>query len=147
MLARDSPDQAATSSSTTPGAMTRPVDERVIRRGRVSWIGHPPAGVARVDVQRNPDLDSADFVAVPVALSEGNPGADELTPGELLAVAYGAALASALAESLALGGSPAQEIVVESACTFQRSAPRPCAERARFLGFGTGAWSGRRGVS
>jgi organic hydroperoxide reductase OsmC/OhrA len=84
----------------------------VVRRGRVSWLTHPPAGTARISVE------SHAFRALPVSLPEADPVPHEATPGELLASAHAMALAAVLAESLTLAGVPADELVVEAACTF-----------------------------
>jgi hypothetical protein len=54
-----------------------PVQE-VARSGRVSWLTHPPAGVARIEVE------SHAFGALAVSLPEGDPVPHEATPGELL---------------------------------------------------------------
>jgi osmotically inducible protein OsmC len=86
-------------------------DHEVVRRGTVSWLTHPPAGEARIDV------DSHAFGALPVSLQEGDPVPHEATPGELLAITHAMFLAYVLSEALALAGSPADEIVVEAACT------------------------------
>lgn len=91
-----------------------PHDDRptVIRRGRVSWLTHPPAGEARIEA------DSLAFHALPVSLPDGDPFPYEATPGELLAITHAVFLAAALSEALTSAGSPAKEIVVEAACTF-----------------------------
>jgi organic hydroperoxide reductase OsmC/OhrA len=90
--------------SPTPG-------QEVARRGRVSWLTHPPAGVARIEV------DSHAFGALAVSLPEGDPVPHEATPGELLAITHAMFLAAVLSEALTLAGSPADEIVVEATCT------------------------------
>ena len=84
----------------------------VVRRGRVSWLTHPPAGVARIEA------DSFAFHAMPVSLPDGDPLPNAATPGELLAIAHAIFLATAVAETLVLAGSPAKEIVVDGSCTF-----------------------------
>jgi hypothetical protein len=83
----------------------------VVRHGRVSWLTHPPEGVARISVE------SHAFGALPVSLPEGDPVPHEATPGELLAITHAMFLAAALSEALVLAGSPADELVVEAACT------------------------------
>ena len=90
--------------SPTPG-------QEVARRGRVSWLTHPPAGVARIEVE------SHAFGALAVSLPEGDPVPHEATPGELLAITHAMFLAAVLSEALTLAGSPADEIVVEATCT------------------------------
>jgi len=87
-------------------------NERVTRRGLVTWVTHPPSGTARIETE------SHAFGAMPVTLPEGDPVPYEATPGELLAVAHAMFLAAELAEGLAGVGSPADEIVVEADCNF-----------------------------
>ena len=87
-------------------------NQAVVRRGRVSWLTHPPAGRARIEA------GSLAFHSQPVSLPEGDPIPHEATPGELLAITHAIFMASTLSEALALAGSPAREIVVEAACTF-----------------------------
>ena len=85
----------------------------VVRRGTVSWLTHPPSGEARIEA------DSFAFHAMPVSMPDGDPLSQVATPGELLAVTHAIFLAAALSEALALGNSPANEIVVSAACTFR----------------------------
>jgi hypothetical protein len=92
-------------------------DHQVVRRGMVSWLTHPPAGRARIEAQ------SLAFHALPVSLPDGDPIPHEATPGELLAITHAMFLAGFLSEALALAGTPADEIVVDAACTFV--GPRP----------------------
>jgi lipoyl-dependent peroxiredoxin len=92
-------------SSDQPGDLT-------IRRGTVSWLTHPPEGVGRIEA------DSRAFHATPVSLPEGDPFPYEATPGELLAIAHATLMASALAESLVENGTPADELIVDAACSF-----------------------------
>jgi len=87
-------------------------NQAVVRRGRVSWLTHPPAGRARIEA------GSLALHSLPVSLPEGDPIPHEATPGELLAITHAIFMASTLSEALALAGSPAREIVVEAACTF-----------------------------
>jgi len=87
-------------------------DVRVVRRGRVSWLTHPPSGTARIESASNA------FGALPVTFPEKDPVPKEATPGELLAIAHALFIAAALSEGLAVAGSPANEIVTEAACTF-----------------------------
>lgn len=93
------------------GAVPSKLPARVVRRARVSWLTHPPGGVARVGV------GSRAFSAVPVTLPEGDPVPHEAAPGELLAVTHAMFMAWALSEVLAEAGSPARELVVEADCT------------------------------
>ena len=102
-------------SSSPPCPKAAAPDEsirRTVRRGRVSWLTHPPAGAARVTVE------SHAVAAMPVSLPAGDPIPGEATPGELLAMSYGMFLAAALSEDLALAGRPVVEVVVEAACAF-----------------------------
>jgi hypothetical protein len=63
-------------------------------------------------------VESEAFGHLPVALPDREPIPHEATPGELLAVAYGMFLAVALSEDLMDAGKPADQIVVEAACSF-----------------------------
>jgi organic hydroperoxide reductase OsmC/OhrA len=70
--------------------------------GKVRWLSHPPHGVARLRVD-----------------------SDAFQPGELLAAAYSAFLASDVAERLERNGVPATELVVQAWCRLSPgSAPR-----------------------
>jgi len=104
-----------------PRAQVSPKTERVVRRGRVSWLTRPPGGVARVGIAR--DHGFGDLQALPVALPAGEPSPEEFAPGELLAVAYGMFVASVLAEELKAADASAQEIVVNATCEFAHELP------------------------
>ena len=93
-------------------AASDPEGHEVVRRGRVSWLTHPPAGVARIEAE------SQAFGALPVSLPEGDPVPHVAAPGELLAITHGLFMAGSLAEALVMAGSPANEIVAEASCTF-----------------------------
>jgi len=93
---------------------------KLVRRGRVSWLTHPPAGTARVGVERG---TLGDLHAVPVAITTGEPTANAVAPGELLAIAYGMFVAGALADELMESETPADEIVVEASCAFSEPFP------------------------
>jgi organic hydroperoxide reductase OsmC/OhrA len=82
----------------------------LVRHGKVRWLCDPPHGVARVRVE------SDAFTALPLSIPSGEPRAGETTPGELLAAAYSAFMATDLAERLELGGVPAHELVVNAWC-------------------------------
>lgn len=97
---------------TDTGQSSSSAPDQVVRRGRVSWLTHPPHGEARIGVE------SRAFGATPVALPEGDPVPGEATPGELLAVTHATFMAAALSEVLAEAGSPANELVVSADCTF-----------------------------
>jgi organic hydroperoxide reductase OsmC/OhrA len=81
-----------------------------IRRATVSWLTDPPHGHARVRV------DSGAFAAIPLSVPGGEPRAGETTPGELLAAAYSAFMATNLAQRLEGDGKPADELVVDVRC-------------------------------
>lgn len=87
-------------------------DDRVVRRGSVYWLTHPPSGKARIE------SESKGFGAMPVSLPQGDSVPEEAAPGELLAIAYAVQMAVALSAGLTLAGSPANEIVVKASCTF-----------------------------
>jgi len=86
---------------------------QTVRRGSVSWLTHPPQGVARIEA------DSHAFHAIPVSLPEGEPVPNEATPGELLAISHAMFMASVLAEVLVENGTPADELVVDAECAFE----------------------------
>ena len=86
--------------------------ERVTRRGRVAWLTHPPHGTARIGVE------SGAFGAVALSVPEADPDAHKAAPGELLAVTHAVFMAWALADVLAAGGAPANELTVTAECTF-----------------------------
>ena len=87
--------------------------ERTLRRGSVSWLTHPPQGVARIEAA------SHAFHAIPVSLPDGDPAPNEATPGELLAISHAMFMASVLAEVLVENGTPADELVVDAECAFE----------------------------
>ena len=93
--------------------------EHVVRRGRVSWLTHPPGGRARIGVE------SRAFSATPVSVPEGDPVPREAAPGELLAITHAMLMAWAVSEALVEAGSPPEELVVGADCTFAG----PVAER------------------
>ena len=86
-----------------------------IRKGRVAWLTRPPSGVARLVA------GAGALSALPATLCEDEPGAAR--PGDLLALAHGMFMASAVAELLEEDGVPAREIVVEATCTFSGAPP------------------------
>jgi organic hydroperoxide reductase OsmC/OhrA len=61
-------------------------------------------------------VDSDAFTALPLSSPNGEPHEGESTPGELLAAAYSAFMATDLAERLELNGVPARELVVHAWC-------------------------------
>src|SRR5215470_13682380 len=97
-------------------SLTR-TSESVVRRGTVSWLTHPPDGTARVEAE------SRAFHALPVTLPDPDPVPHEATPGELLAITHAMFLASFLAQELSDLKKPANEIVVDAACTFTGPTP------------------------
>jgi organic hydroperoxide reductase OsmC/OhrA len=83
----------------------------VRRRATITWLDRPPEGRGRVRV------DSRAFTALPISAPAGGPpNPKEVTPGELLAAAYGAIFLATLAELLEGDGTPARELVVEAEC-------------------------------
>jgi organic hydroperoxide reductase OsmC/OhrA len=78
----------------------------VVRTARISWLTGPPRGHATVSV------GSRAIAAVPMS-GRGAPGEGRVTnPGELMAAAYGSAIAVLLARILVRDGTPAHELVV-----------------------------------
>jgi lipoyl-dependent peroxiredoxin len=95
----------------TDEAASGPARHEVVRHGRVAWLTHPPAGVARIEAE------SQAFGALPVSTPEGEPAPHVTTPGELLAITQAMFMAGFLAEALTGAGSSPDEIVVEASCT------------------------------
>jgi organic hydroperoxide reductase OsmC/OhrA len=71
--------------------MTNSAHDDMLRHATVRWLTDPPHGLARVRV------DSGAFAALPLSVPGGEPRAGETTPGELLAAAYSAFMATNLA--------------------------------------------------
>jgi lipoyl-dependent peroxiredoxin len=84
--------------------------DSMVRHGKVRWLCDPPHGVARLRVE------SDAFTALPMSVPDGEPNEGETTPGELLAAAYSAFMATDLAERLERNGVPAHELVVNAWC-------------------------------
>lgn len=87
-----------------------------LRHGKVRWLRDPPHGVARLRVE------SDAFTALPMSVPDGEPHEGETTPGELLAAAYSAFMATDLAERLERNGVPARELVVDAWCRLSAGA-------------------------
>ena len=87
-----------------------------VRHGKVRWLRDPPHGVARLRVE------SDAFTALPMSVPDGEPHEGETTPGELLAAAYSAFMATDLAERLERNGVPAHELVVDAWCRLSAGA-------------------------
>ena len=87
-----------------------------VRHGKVRWLRDPPHGVARLRVE------SDAFTALPMSVPDGEPNDGETTPGELLAAAYSAFMATDLAERLERNGVPARELVVDAWCRLSAGA-------------------------
>ena len=87
-----------------------------VRHGKVRWLRDPPHGVARLRVE------SDAFTALPMSVPDGEPNEGETTPGELLAAAYSAFMATDLAERLERNGGPARELVVDAWCRLSAGA-------------------------
>jgi lipoyl-dependent peroxiredoxin len=88
----------------------------MVRHGKVRWLRNPPHGVARLRVE------SDAFTALPMSVPDGEPHEGETTPGELLAAAYSAFMATDLAERLERNGVPAHELVVDAWCRLSAGA-------------------------
>jgi lipoyl-dependent peroxiredoxin len=88
----------------------------VVRHGKVRWLCDPPHGVARLRVE------SDAFTALPMSVPNSEPHEGETTPGELLAAAYSAFMATDLAERLERNGVPARELVVDAWCRLSAGA-------------------------
>jgi lipoyl-dependent peroxiredoxin len=88
----------------------------VVRHGKVRWLCDPPHGVARLRVE------SDAFTALPMSVPNSEPREGETTPGELLAAAYSAFMATDLAERLERNGVPARELVVDAWCRLSAGA-------------------------
>jgi osmotically inducible protein OsmC len=82
----------------------------IVRHATVRWVGSPPHGTARAQV------DSHAFTALPVSVNRGSPTPGKTTPGELLAAAYATFLATRVARQLERDGDPAHELVVDVSC-------------------------------
>ena len=81
-----------------------------LRHGTVRWLGDPPHGHARMHV------GSDAFTSLPLSVPGGRTRSGETTPGELLAAAYCAFMATNLAQRLERDGVPAHELVVGVWC-------------------------------
>ena len=81
-----------------------------LRHGTVRWLADPPHGEARMRV------GSDAFTSLPLSVPGGRPRSGETTPGELLAAAYCAFMATNLAQRLERDGVPAHELVVGVWC-------------------------------
>jgi lipoyl-dependent peroxiredoxin len=101
----------------TGGAAPDPAAHEVVRQGRVTWLTHPPAGVARIEAE------SQAFGALPVAVPEGELVPHATTPFELVAITHAMVMAGFLAAALEAAGSPANEIVVEASCAVSGEMP------------------------
>ena len=67
-------------------------------------------------------MESDAFTALPMSVPDGEPHEGETTPGELLAAAYSAFMATDLAERLERNGVPARELVVDAWCRLSAGA-------------------------
>jgi lipoyl-dependent peroxiredoxin len=81
-----------------------------LRHGTVRWLTNPPNGHAHMRV------GSDAFTSLPLSVPGGQPRPGETTPGELLAAAYCAFMATNLAQRLERDGVPARELVVGVWC-------------------------------
>jgi lipoyl-dependent peroxiredoxin len=81
-----------------------------LRHGTVRWLTKAPHGHAHMRV------GSDAFTSLPLSVPGGRPVPGETTPGELLAAAYCAFMATNLAQRLERDGVPAHELVVGVWC-------------------------------
>jgi lipoyl-dependent peroxiredoxin len=81
-----------------------------LRHGTVRWLAGPPHGQAHMRV------GSDAFTSLPLSVPGGRSKPGETTPGELLAAAYCAFMATNLAQRLERDGVPAHELVVGVWC-------------------------------
>jgi lipoyl-dependent peroxiredoxin len=86
---------------------------RAVRQATVTWLTHPPRGLARVGV------GSVAFSALPLAFSGEDPDPKVTSPGELLTAAHCGAFAVVLARILERNGTQARELTVDGAYTFE----------------------------
>jgi lipoyl-dependent peroxiredoxin len=93
-----------------------------LRHATVRWLSDPPHGLARVRV------GSDAFTSVPLSVSGDQATHGQTTPGELLAAAYSAFLATSLAQRLEHDGVPAQELVVNVGCRLSPGTTKRCVE-------------------
>lgn len=93
-----------------------------LRHATVRWLSDPPHGLARVHV------GSDAFTSVPLSVSGDQPTPGQTTPGELLAAAYSAFMATSLAHGLEHDGVPAQELVVDVGCRLSPGTTKRCVE-------------------
>jgi organic hydroperoxide reductase OsmC/OhrA len=91
-----------------------------LRHATVRWLADPPHGLARLRV------GSDTFTSVPLSVPGGQPTPGETNPGELLAAAYSAFLATNLAQRLEHDGVPAQELVVNVWCRLSPEVTARC---------------------
>src|SRR5215210_3400157 len=97
-------------------------DDAVLRHATVRWLANPPHGLARVRV------GSDAFTSVPLSVPGDEPAHGATAPGELLAAAYAAFLATNLAQRLENDGAPAQELVVNVGCRLSSDSSGRCVD-------------------
>jgi lipoyl-dependent peroxiredoxin len=93
-----------------------------VRHATVRWLSNPPHGIARVRV------GSDAFTSVPLSVSGDELTRGQTAPGELLAAAYSAFLATSLADGLEHDRVPAQELVVDVGCRLSPGTTQRCVE-------------------
>jgi osmotically inducible protein OsmC len=93
-----------------------------VRHATVRWLSDPPHGLARVRV------GSDAFTSVPLSVSGDQATHGQTAPGELLAAAYSAFMATSLAHALEHDGVPAQELVVNVGCRLSPGSTKRCVE-------------------
>jgi lipoyl-dependent peroxiredoxin len=95
----------------------------IVRHGKVRWLCDPPHGLARVRVE------SDAFTALPLSVPDREANVGDTSPGELLAAAYAAFVATEVAARLEHNGVPARELVVHTWCRLSpEAAPRTVEE-------------------
>jgi organic hydroperoxide reductase OsmC/OhrA len=117
----------------------KPGRDGTVRHGTVRWLTGPPHGHARIRV------DSDAFTALPLSTPSDEPRPGETTPGELLAAAYSAFIATYLAQRLETDGSPAGELVVDVWCRLSTEITGRSVERVELEVRGRGPGLDRAG--
>ena len=88
-----------------------PESRRIRRHAHVHWIHHADGGQGHIRG------DGKAFSSLPLSLAdEHDSRRAHTTPGELVAAAMSASFAATLADLLARGGTPAQELTVDGTC-------------------------------
>jgi organic hydroperoxide reductase OsmC/OhrA len=80
------------------------------RHATARWLRDPPSGTGHLY------SESHAFEGLPFSIPDDQPERAQTTPGELLAAAYSAFVATYLAQGLDANGVPARELVVDVWC-------------------------------